>query len=165
VTLAANWYADDGRVALHTGRAVALRTMESDSTERVRSTLIATKDARIQTLSSDTGSIGRTIIIHNAFRSETVFFRVTSPTIRTEANGSVLLSTTNGVLSTNGSTHDTRVLADKLFASLVEGAVSVGSTLNIRFRNLIAVNVGISSKIFWALALGFMTNDGTQGVI
>jgi hypothetical protein len=30
---------------------------------------------------------------------------------------------------------------------------------------LIAVNVGISSKIFWALALGFMTNDGTQGVI
>ena len=67
--------------------------------------------------------------------SETVFFRVTSPAVRTEANGSVLLSTTNGVLSTNGSAHDTRVLADKLFASLVEWAVSVGSTLNIRFRN------------------------------
>jgi hypothetical protein len=67
VTLAAHWYADDGSVALHTGRAVALRSMESDSTERVRSALIATEDARIQTLSSDTGSIGRTIIIHNAF--------------------------------------------------------------------------------------------------
>ena len=67
VTLATDWYANDGGIALHTGRTITLRSMESDATECVRSTLIAAKDARIQTLSSDTGSIGRTVVIHNAF--------------------------------------------------------------------------------------------------
>ena len=67
VTLAADWHADDGGIALQSGRAVALRSMESDTTEGVRTALIAAEDARIKTFSGDTGSIGWTIVIHNTF--------------------------------------------------------------------------------------------------
>ena len=65
VALTTDWHADDGGIALHTGRAVALRSMQSYTTESVRSTLIATKDARIETFASDAGSIRGTIVIHN----------------------------------------------------------------------------------------------------
>lgn len=63
VTLAADRDANDGRIALHASWTVALRAMESDATQGVRTALAAAKDTRIQTLSSDTGSVGRTIVI------------------------------------------------------------------------------------------------------
>ena len=57
--------------------------------------------------------------------SETIFFRVASPSVGAEADGSVLLSATNGVLTADRSAHDARVLTDELFACLVEWTVSV----------------------------------------
>ena len=67
MTLAADRNANDGRIPLHSSWTVALRTMESDATQGVCTTLATTKDAWIQTLSCDTGSVGRAIVIYLTF--------------------------------------------------------------------------------------------------
>lgn len=67
VTLAANRNTNDSWVALHTGWAVALRTMERDATQSVSAALVSTKDARIQTLSGDASTIRWTIVVSFTF--------------------------------------------------------------------------------------------------
>jgi len=57
VTLASDRNADDGGVALHSGRAVALGTMKDYTAEGVGSALISTEDARVQTFAGDTSAV------------------------------------------------------------------------------------------------------------
>ncbi len=67
VALAADRDANDGGIALHTSRAVALRPMESDAAQSISSALIASEDARIQTFASDASAVRRAIIISFTF--------------------------------------------------------------------------------------------------
>ena len=57
VTLASDRNADDGGVALHSGRAVALGTMEDYTAQGVGSALVSTEDARVQTFAGDTRAV------------------------------------------------------------------------------------------------------------
>jgi hypothetical protein len=57
VTLASDRNADDGGVALHSGRAVALGTMKDYTAEGVSSALVSTEDARVQTFAGDTSAV------------------------------------------------------------------------------------------------------------
>lgn len=164
VTLAADRDTNDGRIALHASWTVALRAMESHATQGVRTALAAAKDARIQTLSSDTGSVGRTIVIDFALRSEAFKVWITTPSIRTETDGSVLLGTTNGIVAAR-IPDDARILTDLLFTGLVKWTLGVRSAFDIRFGNLVAVDVGIAGEIFWARTLGLMSSHGTDGVV
>lgn len=68
VALAADRYANDGGVALHSGRAVALRSVECYAAESVCTALVAAEHARVQTLAGDAGSVGRTVVVAFTFR-------------------------------------------------------------------------------------------------
>lgn len=67
VALTADRDANDGGIALHTSRAVALRTMESDTAQGVGSALIATENARIQTFAGDASAVRRAVVISFTF--------------------------------------------------------------------------------------------------
>lgn len=164
VALASDRYANDGGIALHSRRAVALRSVKSDAAEGVGAALIASEHARIQTLAGDAGSVGRTIVVSFALGSEALDVRIAAPSVRTEANRTVLLGAANGVL-TAGIANDARILAHLLFASLVRRAVRVDAAFDVSFRNRIAVDVGISGKVFGTLALGLMTDHFADGVV
>ena len=67
VALAADGDADDGGIALHSGRAVALGSMECDAAEAVGAALVA-HDARVETFAADAGAIRRAVFVSFAFR-------------------------------------------------------------------------------------------------
>ena len=67
VALASDGDTNDGGIALHTSRAVALRTMECNTAQRVRAALVSAEDAGIQTLSSDTSSIRWAVVVTFTF--------------------------------------------------------------------------------------------------
>lgn len=67
MALTSNRNTDDRGIALHSGRAVALRSMEGYSAEGVRPALVSADDARIQALARNTGAVRRTVFISFTF--------------------------------------------------------------------------------------------------